>query len=127
MLRTPTAFEETKEDYNTTGLSLKQHPLALLRERLSGLGACTATALWSRRSGSIAKVAGLVTNRQRPGTASGVIFVTLEDETGFANLIVRPQIAKMQRVPLLTATLMLVSGIVQKEDEIGRASCRERV
>jgi error-prone DNA polymerase len=118
MLCTPTAFEETKGDYNTTGLSLKQHPLALLRKRLSGLGVCTAKALWSRRSGSIAKTAGLVTNRQRPGTASGVIFVTLEDETGFANLIVWPKIAKAQRIPLLTSTLMMVSGIVQKENDV---------
>lgn len=118
MLRTPTTFEETRGDYNTTGLSLKQHPLALFRERLSGLGVCTAKALWNRRSGSIAKVAGLVINRQRPGTASGVIFVTLEDETGFASLIVWPKIAKAQRIPLLTSTLMMVSGIVQKENDV---------
>jgi DNA polymerase III alpha subunit len=73
---------------------------------------------WNRCSGSIAKTAGLVTNQQRPGTASGVIFVTLEDETGFANLIVWPKIAKAQRIPLLTSTLMMVSGIVQKENDV---------
>lgn len=110
--------EDLAADYQTTGLTLKRHPLALVRKRLSRQGICPVEQLWQRRNGSIAKVAGLVINRQRPGTASGVIFVTLEDETGMANLIVWPKIAEAQRVPLLSAKLMMVSGIVQKENEV---------
>lgn len=118
LLRQPSAFEDMLNDYDTQGLSLDYHPFTLLRERLNGLGICPALKLCDRRNGSIVKVAGLVINRQRPSTASGVIFITLEDETGFANLIVWPKVAEAQRVSVLTAKLMLVSGIVQKENGV---------
>jgi len=115
LLRKPTNSEEMLADYATKGVSLNHHPLDLLRRELDELGICPAQKLYSRRHGSIVKVAGLVTNRQRPSTASGVIFVTLEDETGLVNLIVWPKTAEVQRVDLLASKLMLVSGIVQKE------------
>ena len=115
LLRIPSDSEEMFADYATKGLSLNHHPLDLLRGQLDDLGICPAQKLGSRRHGSIVKVAGLVTNRQRPSTASGVIFVTLEDETGISNLIVWPKTAEAQRVDLLTSKLLLVSGIVQKE------------
>lgn len=113
-----TEAEDIAADFHTTGLTLRRHPLALIRERLARHGVCPAKQLWQRRNGSVAKVAGLVINRQRPGTASGVIFVTLEDETGMANLIVWPKIAKAQRAALLSASLMVVSGIVQQENGV---------
>ncbi|MGR9106380.1 MAG: error-prone DNA polymerase [Gammaproteobacteria bacterium] len=118
LLRRVCEAEDIRADYQTTGLSLRRHPLALLRERLERQGVCSAEGLWQRRNGSIATVAGLVINRQRPGTASGVIFVTLEDETGLANLIVWPKIAAAQRRALLSARLLVVSGIVQKEQGV---------
>ncbi len=110
--------ENVIADYRTTGLSLRCHPVSLLRQTLFKRGVCTAERICDRRNGSIVKVAGLVINRQRPGTASGVIFVTLEDETGLANLIVWPKIAEAQRIPLLSAKLMLVTGIVQKKYDV---------
>ncbi len=118
LLRSATEAEDIAADYQMTGLTLRRHPLALIRERLARHGVCPAEQLWQRRNGSIAKVAGLVINRQRPSTASGVIFVTLEDETGLANLIVWPKVAEAQRVALLSARLMEVSGIVQKENGV---------
>lgn len=107
--------EDVTADYRTTGMTLKRHPMALIRESLSRQGVGTAEQLWQRRTGSVAKVAGLVINRQRPLTASGVFFVTLEDETGMANLIVWPRTVEAQRVALLSSRMMIVSGIVQKE------------
>ena len=110
--------ENVIADYQSTGLTLRRHPIALLRERLLEYGVCAADQIRERRNGSIVRVAGLVINRQRPGTASGVIFITLEDETGLANLIVWPKIAEAQRRPLLASKLMLVSGVVQKEHDV---------
>ncbi len=118
LLRELSESDNVIADYNTMGLSLKSHPLALLRQQFEQCGVCPAQHLWRRRSGAIVKTAGLVINRQRPSTASGVIFVTLEDETGLSNLIVWPKIAEAQRVPLLSAKLMMVSGIVQKENGV---------
>ncbi len=116
LLRQPTEGEEVIADYASTGLSLKQHPLALLRERLSERNIHTAQELWQLPSGSHARVAGLVIGRQRPGSASGVIFVTLEDETGNSNIIVWPKFAEQQRNPLLKAKLLVVAGTVQQEE-----------
>lgn len=110
--------ENVLADYQSTGLTLRRHPVSLLRQTLFEPGVCTAEQIGQRRNGSIVRVAGLVVNRQRPGTASGVIFVTLEDETGLANLIVWPKIAQVQRLPLLSAKLMLVSGVVQKAHDV---------
>ncbi|MGH8475088.1 MAG: error-prone DNA polymerase [Methylococcales bacterium] len=118
LLNRVTEAEDIAADYHTMGLTLRRHPLALIRDILTRQGACPADQLWKRRNGSIAKVAGLVINRQRPSTASGVIFVTLEDETGLANLIVWPKIAEAQRIELLSAKLMVVSGIVQQENGV---------
>ncbi|AEG01730.1 error-prone DNA polymerase [Methylomonas methanica] len=118
LLKTPSPVQDTLADYASTGLTLRDHPLALLRQRLQGRGFITAKALWQRRNGSIAQVAGLVICRQRPMTAAGVTFVTLEDETGQVNLIVWPKTALAQRKPLLKARLLGVSGIVQQQDGV---------
>lgn len=118
MLRLPSVAEEVLADYQSTGLSVKQHPLALLRTELARRGLCTGAELWQRRSGSVAHVAGLVIGRQRPGTATGVIFVSLEDETGLINVVVWASVAEQQRQALLNSRLLMVSGIVQHEDNV---------
>ena len=118
LLRTPAEGEEILADYASTGLSLRQHPLALLRKRMQRHGIVTARALWDKRNGSIARVAGLVICRQRPMTAAGVTFVTLEDESGQINLIVWPATAQKQRKALLKSRLLAVTGEVQQEDGV---------
>ena len=102
-------------DYAALGLSLKAHPLALLRSGLAGEGATPNAELITVKPGKRASVAGLVLVRQRPGTASGVLFMTLEDETGIANLIVWPSRFEEFRRTVLTASLLLATGIVQRE------------
>lgn len=118
LLKAPSAAAEVCADYRSTGLSIKQHPLALLRPDLGDLKLCTAADLRQRRSGSFARAAGLVIGRQRPGTATGVIFVTLEDETGLVNVVVWSSVAEQQRQALLGAKLMMVNGIVQNEEGV---------
>jgi error-prone DNA polymerase len=117
-LPTPSEAQDILADYAAIGLSLRRHPLALLRSRLDKLGVCPAAGLALLPTGRKARVAGIVTHRQRPGTASGVVFGTLEDETGSANLIFWPRVLEAYRLPILGATLMLVHGRVQNEDEV---------
>ena len=108
--------EEIVADYASLGLSLGRHPLALLRPRLRGL--LSAAALRERPHGSLARAAGLVTCRQRPDTASGVIFVTLEDETGTVNVVVWRDLVERQRRELLGARLLAVAGAVERDGEV---------
>jgi len=118
MLRAPSIGENVVADYSSVGLSLKDHPVALLRRRLSSSGVTTAKDIWALKNDSVAKVAGLVIGRQRPGTASGVVFVTLEDETGYVNVVVWPAFAEAQRKALIKSRLLAVSGTVQQEDGV---------
>lgn len=118
LLRVPSEFDEVLSDYQSTGLSLKRHPVALLRQELNALRVCSAEDLQQRRSGSFARVAGLVIGRQRPGTATGVVFVTLEDETGVVNVVVWASVAEQQRLALLNSQLLMVHGVVQHEDNV---------
>ena len=106
-------------DYNATGLSLKGHPLALLRPALAPFKVQQAALLNAEyRPGQLARASGLVTHRQQPGTAKGVVFVTLEDETGTVNVIVWPAVAAAQRKPLLAASLLTVYGVWQRQGEV---------
>jgi error-prone DNA polymerase len=105
-------------DYRSTGLSLHNHPLALLRPELAAFKVQPAAVLALCRHGQLARASGLVTHRQRPETAKGVVFVTLEDETGSVNVIVWPTVAQTQRTPLLAATLLTVYGVWQREGEL---------
>jgi error-prone DNA polymerase len=118
LLRKPSEGEDIVADYAQTGLTLRRHPLALLRDRMSARGICQASALLALNPNTAVRVAGLVTCRQRPGTASGVMFVTLEDETGYVNVIAWPNIAEAQRYALLSARLLLVSGTLQRAGEV---------
>ena len=111
----PREGEDIAADYRSLGLTLGRHPLALLRARLAAKRYLSAMDLRSRGDHAVVRCAGLVTCRQRPGTASGVIFVTLEDETGCANVVVFNDLACRQRQLLLGSRLLGVAGILQVE------------
>ncbi|MDE0811512.1 MAG: error-prone DNA polymerase, partial [Alphaproteobacteria bacterium] len=110
--------EEVVDDYSALRLSLKAHPVALLRERLSDDGRQTCAMLDEQRDGRRIRLAGLVLVRQRPGTAKGVIFITLEDETGVANLVVWADKFEKYRRVVMTAKLLGVTGRVQREGRV---------
>ncbi len=114
-LAMPTEGQDIVSDYATMGLTLRRHPLALLRERLRTRNIRSAQEVAQSRHGQFIRTAGIVTCRQRPATASGVIFVTLEDETGYVNLIVWNALADRQRRELLGSRLLAVHGEVQRE------------
>jgi error-prone DNA polymerase len=118
ILPAPTEGQDIVADYASLGLSLGRHPLALLRPRFTKMNMTTAQALTQVQNGKSVRVAGLVTGRQRPGTASGVIFVTLEDETGQINVVVWRDISEQQRRPLLAARLLGVQGRLEREGEV---------
>lgn len=105
--------EEILFDYTATGLTLRRHPLALLRERLTRWRLLTARQLYALPHGRVARACGIVTVRQRPGTAKGTMFVTLEDETGPVNVIVWPALVEPWREALLRARLLAVEGTWQ--------------
>jgi error-prone DNA polymerase len=110
--------EHVVEDYRTIGFSLKAHPASLLREELSGRGVTRAGRLAGIGNGERVRVAGLVLVRQRPGTASGVIFMTLEDETGVANIVVWPKLFENYRAQVLGGRLLAIDGPVQSESGV---------
>jgi len=118
LLRSPTEGRDIVADYRSTGLTLGRHPLALLRERLADDGLVSAAELNAAPHGAWTACAGIVINRQRPGSAKGVMFVTLEDETGQANIVVWQSIAEAWRRPLLGARLLEIAGRVQREGEV---------
>ncbi len=105
-------------DYAATGLSLAGHPLALLRRRLGRRRVRRSCELAALADGALARVAGVVVGRQRPGSARGVLFLTLEDEAGLANVVVWPGHARAQRRALLDGTILLVSGTVQRQEGV---------
>ena len=106
------------EDYRRLSLSLKAHPASFLRARLSARGILCSEALRSVKNGERVTVAGLVLVRQRPGTAAGVIFMTLEDETGVANIIVWPKIFERLRAIVLGSRFVAVTGKLQSEQGV---------
>ena len=111
-----TLGEDVSMDYQSSGLSLRAHPMALLRSELSG---CVRTdRLETRTHGDYVAVAGLVITRQRPSTAKGVIFITLEDETGTANLVVWEHVFERFRGAVMTGRLLRVSGRLQIEGKV---------
>ncbi len=114
----PTEGEDLVADYASLGLTLGRHPLALLRQRLQRMRLVTAKELRELPHGRPAHTAGIVTCRQRPGTAKGVVFVTLEDETGYTNVVVWNKLVEKQRRELLYSSLLGVEGEIQREGEI---------
>lgn len=113
-LSEPSEAASIVADYHSTGLTLRRHPLALLRRGLAQTGVMTATAFNRLDDEARAHVAGIVTMRQRPGSAQGVTFVTLEDETGYVNVIVRPGRLARHRLAVLSARLLRVTGVMQR-------------
>jgi error-prone DNA polymerase len=126
-LQAPGEGEEIVADYASLGLTLGRHPLALLRERLGRKKLLKAEELKSRPHGAPARVAGLVTCRQRPDTAAGVIFVTLEDETGCMNIVVWRSLFERQRRELLGARLLGVAGVVERDGDVVHLVARRLV
>jgi error-prone DNA polymerase len=113
-----TLGREVRTDYATAGLSLKKHPVALVRSVLSQRDVITAADLQNTPNGHWVRVAGLVLIRQRPGTASGIVFETLEDETGSMNLIVRPDVYDRYRVAARHAALAQADGWVERQGQV---------
>jgi len=105
-------------DYRSLGLTLGRHPVELLRRKLEKLGVVRAVDLWEIENGKKVRVAGLVTHRQRPETASGVVFISLEDETGICNLIVWVAVQEQQREAIFGSRLMVVEGELQSESGV---------
>ena len=117
-LAPPTEGEDLIADYGSLGLTLGRHPLALLRQRLMRMRLATASELNRLANGRPARIAGLVTCRQRPSTAKGVVFVTLEDETGYVNVVVWHDLVEKQRRELLGSSLLGVEGEIQREGDV---------
>jgi error-prone DNA polymerase len=114
----PTEIQEVVNDYRMLGLSLGQHPLSFLRQQLLSQRFLSASTLNTFEQGQFARACGIVTVRQRPATAKGTMFVTLEDETGNVNVIIWPALIQLQRKELLNADLLGVYGIWQKENTV---------
>jgi error-prone DNA polymerase len=118
LLRKPGAGERVIADYRSTGLTLGPHPVSLLREQLQQRGILSAAECQDAPNGRYVSAAGLVIGRQRPGTASGVVFVTLEDESGPLNVIVWSSVADQYKRALLRSRLLLVKGQLQHQEGV---------
>jgi error-prone DNA polymerase len=116
LLPPETAGEETVLDYAATGLSLRRHPLALLRAQLTARGGVDSRALAGARQGRWLKLPGLVLVRQRPGSAKGVVFFTVEDEFGTANLVLYADVVRRDRAAVVGARLVLAEGRVERHE-----------
>ncbi|MEQ9317080.1 MAG: error-prone DNA polymerase, partial [Henriciella sp.] len=110
--------EHVLQDYQTTRLSLKSHPMSFLRERYKSFGLKSTAEASALRNGARVRTAGVVLVRQRPGSASGVYFVTIEDETGIATLVIWPRVGEIYRPALMGARILLVNGRVQTADNV---------
>ena len=125
LLRRPTEGQDVVADYRSMGLTLERHPMCLLRRHLDRYRYVAAERLGDIGDGRRVNVAGLVITKQRPGTASGVIFVTLEDETGQVNLVLWKQVAEQYRAALLNARLLGVAGELQIEGQVIHVIARQ--
>jgi error-prone DNA polymerase len=114
----PSVKEDLLDDYRYTGLTLGPHPMQVLRTQHKLGNYRTATQLSGYRHGQMVRIAGLVTGRQRPGTASGVVFLTLEDETGNINVVVWASIMQQFRAALLQGQLLKIKGVVEREGAV---------
>ena len=110
--------ERMAADFRGTGLTIGRHPVAYHRAELNKLGACRAIDMQQMRDGSLVNVAGWVIVRQRPGTAKGFVFLTMEDETGVANVIITPQLFDKYRLVLVDHPFLLISGKLQNQDNV---------
>lgn len=113
-----TLSQHVVEDYRSLSFSLKAHPLSFLRDKLIGLKVINAQQLKDCAAGQTIRIAGLVLVRQRPGTANGICFITIEDESGSANLVVFANLFKQYRKEIVRSRLLMVEGKIQKENEV---------
>jgi error-prone DNA polymerase len=104
-------------DYRATGLSLRAHPCALLRPKLALAKTLTCAEAAAAPDGTRLRIGGIVTVRQRPGTAKGTVFITIEDETGIANLIIWPSLVETFRNEIINAALLIAEGRLQRSEE----------
>ena len=105
-------------DFRGTGLTIGRHPVGYHREELNKLGASRAIDLYQMLAGALVRVAGWVIVRQRPGTAKGFVFLTLEDETGVCNAIIAPQLFDKNRLVLVNCPFLLIEGTLQNQDKV---------
>jgi error-prone DNA polymerase len=117
-LKPMTEAERLVADYAGMGLTVGRHPMALRRDDLTMRGILRASDLASARQGRRVRVAGMVITRQRPGTAKGFVFLTLEDETGIANIIVRPDLFASERLTVIEEPFLIVDGVLQNQDGV---------
>ena len=110
--------ERLQADYAGTGLTIGPHPMALRRDEMSLRGVLRAADLPHARDGRRVRVAGMVITRQRPGTAKGFVFLTLEDETGISNVIIRPDLFDRQRMTVIRQPFLIVDGVLQHQDGV---------
>ena len=113
-----TRTERMDADFRGTGLTIGRHPVAYHRSELDKLGACRAIDMQQMRNGSRISVGGWVIVRQRPGTAKGFVFLTMEDETGVANVIITPQLFDKYRLVLVDHPFLLITGTLQNQDNV---------
>jgi error-prone DNA polymerase len=114
-LRQMTVKERLHADFSGTGLTVGRHPMAYYRPQMDTRGVCTALELHQMRDGQLVKVAGAVIVRQRPGTAHGFVFLSLEDETGVANIIVEPKLFDRHKDTLVRNPFLLIHGTLQNQ------------
>ena len=119
--------EHVVNDYQTLGLSLKAHPLSFLRPMLARQGIIITKMLENKKDGDTVAVAGLVLVRQRPGSAKGVIFITVEDETGVANSVVWKNVFERSRATVMGSRLLIIKGQLQREDNVTHVVARELI
>ena len=117
-LQQMTIAERLNADYNGTGLTIGRHPMHFLRDQLNEKGVTKAADLKNVPNGGQVRVAGAVIVRQRPGTAKGIMFLSMEDETGISNIVVMPDMFDENRITLVTEPYLLVEGKVQNVDNV---------
>src|SRR5687767_6152415 len=110
--------ERLQADYAGMGLTIGPHPMALRRGEMSLRGVLRAVDLPNAKNGRRVRTAGMVITRQRPGTAKGFVFLTLEDETGISNIIIRPDLYAADRLTVVESSFLLVEGILQNQDGV---------
>ena len=118
ILPTMALSEHVAHDYATTSLSVKAHPVSFVRDQLEQLHVISTSSLANKKDGDFVKIAGLVLVRQRPGTASGICFITIEDETGTSNLVVFQKLFDQYRKEIIQSKLLMVEGKLQREGEV---------
>jgi error-prone DNA polymerase len=110
--------DRLRADYGGMGLTIGPHPMSLHRHDLSMRGVLRSMDLPQARDGRRVRVAGMVITRQRPGTAKGFVFLTLEDETGISNIIVRPDLFERERMTVIRQPFLIVEGVLQNQDGV---------